>query len=89
MTIFGTLFMFFLNLLTKHITNLILYLQGDPEVTSSTFQNEIQSRHAITQIEINMIFKVLIKKFKLNKPATVVFVIKGKYFQLFSLAVSL
>ena len=66
-----------------------IYIQGDPEVTTLTFQNEIQSRHAITQIEINMIFKVLIKKFKLNKPATVVFVIKGKYFPLFSLALSL
>ena len=43
------------------------------------------SRHAITQIEI----KVLIKKFKLNNPATVLFLNKGKYFPLFSLAHSL
>ena len=64
-------------------------IQGDPEVNALTFQNEIQIRHAITQIEINMIFEVLIKKFKLNKLAKVVFVIKGKYFQLFSLAISL
>ena len=80
MTIFGTLFMFFLNLLTKHITNLILYLQGDPEVTSSTFQNEIQSRHAITQIEINMIFKVLIKKFKLKNQQQLCLSLKANIF---------
>ena len=38
---------------------------------------QCNSLHAITQIEINMIFKVLIKKFKLYNPATVVFLIKG------------
>ena len=71
-------------------------MPGEPEVKycfcSLKFNlrnSRCNSRHAITQIEINMIIKVLIKKFKLYNPATDVFLIKGKYFPLFSLALSL